>query len=106
VDETRVGCPKKIAPPEVIVTTNTKLGSVTLREARNDMQLILLTALSAFGDSTYTLFISRFKIFENALLAAQKLYEGHDYTIRSAPQAFTTEVLFIDWLKTNFAAHF
>jgi hypothetical protein len=58
--------------------------------------------VSAFGDSTCPVFISKLKTFERALLAAQKLYEGHDYAIRSSPQTFITEVLFIDWIDTIF----
>jgi hypothetical protein len=42
------------------------------------------------------------KTFEKAFLDAQKLYEGHDYPIQSAPRTFITEVLFIDWLDTIF----
>jgi hypothetical protein len=84
VDETRAGCPKKIAPPEVIVTTNMKLGSVKVPKAHDDAQLTLFTAISVFGDSVYPLFISKLRIFEKVLLAAQKLYAAHDYTIRSA----------------------
>jgi hypothetical protein len=64
VDETRVGCPKRIEQPEVIVATNTKPGSVTVPEQRDDAQLTLLTAISAFGDSTCPLFISKLKMFE------------------------------------------
>jgi hypothetical protein len=95
VDGTRVGCPKRIAQPEVIVATNTKPGSVMVPEKRNDAQLTLLMAISEFGDSTCPLFISKLKTFEKAFLAAQKLYEGHCYAIRSAPRTFITEVLFI-----------
>jgi hypothetical protein len=73
VDEARLGCPKRIAQPEVIVATNPKPGSVTVPEERNDAQLTLLTAISAFGDSTCPLFISKLKTFEKALLAPQKL---------------------------------
>jgi hypothetical protein len=102
VDDTRVGCPKRIAQREVIVATNAKLGSVMVPEERDDAQLTLLTAISAFGDSTCPLFSSKLKAFEKALLAAQKLYEGHDYAIRSAPRTFITEVLFVDWLDTIF----
>jgi hypothetical protein len=58
VDEARVGRPKRIAQPEVIVVTNTKPGSVTVPEERDDAQLDLLTAISAFGDSTCPFFIS------------------------------------------------
>jgi hypothetical protein len=48
MDETRVGCPKRIAQPEVIAATNMKPGSVTVPEERDDSQLTLLTAISAF----------------------------------------------------------
>jgi hypothetical protein len=47
-------------------------------------------------------FISKLKPFEKALLAIQKLYQDHDYVIRSARGTFITEVLFIDWLDTIF----
>jgi hypothetical protein len=102
VDETRVRCPKRIAEPEIIVATNPKPGSVTVPEERDDAQLTLLTAISAFRGSTCPLFISKLKRFEKALLVVQKLYEGHDYAIRSAPRTFITEALFIDWLDTIF----
>jgi hypothetical protein len=98
----RVGCPKRVAQPEAIVATNMKPGSVTVREKWDDAQVTLLTAISAFGDSTGPLFISKLKIFEKALLAAQKLYEGHGYAIQSAPQTFIREVLFSDWLDAIF----
>jgi hypothetical protein len=101
-DETMAGCSKKIAQPEVIVATNTKPSSVTVPEERDDAQLTLLTAISAFGDSTRPLFISKLKTFEKALLAAQKVDEGHDYAIRSVPRTFITEILFIDWFDTIF----
>jgi hypothetical protein len=68
MDETRVGCPQRIAQPEVIVATNTKPGSVTVPEERDDVQLTLLTAISAFGDSTCPLFISKLKTFEKHFL--------------------------------------
>jgi hypothetical protein len=61
VDETRVGCPKRIAQPEVIVATNTKLGSVAAPEEQDDAQLTLLMAISAFGDPICPLFISKLK---------------------------------------------
>jgi hypothetical protein len=86
VDETRVGCPKKTTRPGVIISINTKPGSFTVPEERDDTQLTLLTAIAAFGDSTCPLFISKLKTLEKTLFAAQKRYEGHDYAIRSAPQ--------------------
>jgi hypothetical protein len=69
---------------------------VTIPEVRDDTRLTLLTAISAFGDSTRSWFISKRKTFEETLHAAQKLYAGHDYVIRSAPKTFITEFLFID----------
>jgi hypothetical protein len=48
-DETRVGSAKHMSPPEVIVASGTKPGSVTIPEVRDDPQLTLLTAISAFG---------------------------------------------------------
>jgi hypothetical protein len=95
VDETRVGC-----------STDTKPGSITVPEKQDDAQLTLLTAISAFRDSICPLFISKLKIFEKAFLAAQKLCEGHDYAIRSAPRTFITEVISIDSLDTIFCRAF
>jgi hypothetical protein len=69
-DETRVGSAKHISPPDVIATSGTKPGSVTLPEIRDDAQFILLTAISAFGDSTYPYFISNNKMFEKTALGA------------------------------------
>jgi hypothetical protein len=100
VHKARVGCPKRIAQPGVIVAAITKPGSAPVSEERDDSQLTLLTAISAFRGSTCPLFISKLKTFEKALLAAQKLYEGHDYAIQPAPRTFITEVLFVDWLDT------
>jgi hypothetical protein len=36
MDGTRVGCPKRIAQPEVILATNTKPGFVTVPEEQDD----------------------------------------------------------------------
>jgi hypothetical protein len=55
MDDRRAGCQKKVASPEVIVATNTKFDFVKVPEARDDAQLALLTAPSAFGGSTYVL---------------------------------------------------
>jgi hypothetical protein len=68
VDETRVRCPKRVAQPEVIVVTNMKPGSVTVPEEWDEAQLTLLTAISAFGDSTCHIFISKLKTFEKHFL--------------------------------------
>jgi hypothetical protein len=95
--------PKKTSPPEVTPASNTISGSVTLAEVRDDRQLTLLTAISAFEDSTRPLFISKLKTFKKMFLAAQKLYAGHYYVVRSAPKTFITELLFIDWLEKIFS---
>jgi hypothetical protein len=60
-DETRVGSAKHMSPPDVIVANGTKPGSVTIPEIRDDAQLTLLTATSAFGDSTSPYFISKIR---------------------------------------------
>jgi hypothetical protein len=86
----------------VIAASGTKPGSVTLPEIRDDAQLTLLTAISAFGDSTYPDSISKNKTFDKTALEAQQLFEGHDYTIRTSPKTFITETLFIDWIEMVF----
>jgi hypothetical protein len=72
---------------------------VTLPEEKDDAQLPLITAISAFGDSTFPTFRSKNKTFNKTFIAAQKLFEGHDYTVRTAEKAFITEVLFRHWLQ-------
>jgi hypothetical protein len=75
---------------------------VTVADERDDTQLTLLTAISAFGDSIPPMFITNNKTFDETALADQQLYRGHDYVMRTADKTFTTEVLFIDWLHTQF----
>jgi hypothetical protein len=101
-DETRVGCPEKRFPPEVIVAISRKPGTLAIPEVRDNEQLTLLTPISAFGDSTHLLYISKLKTFEKMLPAAQRLYSGDDHVIRSAPKTFIMEILFTDWLQNIF----
>jgi hypothetical protein len=101
-DETRVGAPKKRQLPSVIVSAQTVPGHITVPETLGDSQLTLLTAISAFGDSTLLCFVSKNKTFEKKRLADFEMHEGHDYTITTAPKIFVTEVLFVDWLNTVF----
>jgi hypothetical protein len=68
VDETRVGSAKHMSPSDVIVASGTKPGSVTIPGIRDDAKLTLLTAISAFGDSTDPYFISKNTTFEKQLL--------------------------------------
>jgi hypothetical protein len=75
-DETSVECPKK--------ALNTEPGSVTISEVRDDAQLTLRTAISAFGDSIYLFFISKLKTFDKTLPTAQKPHESHIYSFRPA----------------------
>jgi hypothetical protein len=69
---------------------------------KDNAQLTLITANSAFGDSTVPRFISKNKTVEKASLAVQKLFEWHDYTIRIAEKTLITEVLLINWLQNVF----
>jgi hypothetical protein len=50
-------------------------------EMCDSVQLTLLTAIAAFGDSTYSPFISKLKTFAKTLFIAHRLYNGHDHTI-------------------------
>jgi hypothetical protein len=82
------GVRKGFTQPKVIAATNMKPGSVTAPEEQNDAQSTLLTAISASGDLTCPLFISKLKTFETALLAVQKRDESHACAIRPAPRTF------------------
>jgi hypothetical protein len=91
-----------MSPPDVIVASGTTPGSVTILEIRDNAELTLLMAISAFGDSTYPYFISKSKAFEKTTLEAQQLFEGHDSTTRMSPKTFLTETLFIDGIEMMF----
>jgi hypothetical protein len=91
-----VGSAKHTSRPDIIAASGTKQGSVAIPEIRDDTQVTLLTAISAFEDSTGPHFISKNKAFEKTALGAQQLFEGHDYTVRMAPKTFITEILFSD----------
>jgi hypothetical protein len=53
-------------------------------EEKADAQLTLITAISAFGDSTIPMFMSKSRTFDKVSLATQQLFEGHDCTICTA----------------------
>jgi hypothetical protein len=101
-DEPMVGCSKKTFPLEIIVVTNPKLGSVTIRKARDDAPRTLLTVISAFAVFARGLSFSKPKMLEKMLCTAQKPYAGHDHAIRSASNTFLTELLLIDSLEDVF----
>jgi hypothetical protein len=63
--------------------------------------MTLLKDIPAFGDSIPPLFISKNKTFEAERLTEQELFHDHDYLMRSAEKTFITEVLLIDWLRTQ-----
>jgi hypothetical protein len=67
-DETRVGSAKHMLPPDVIVASGTKPGSVAIPDIRGDAQLAFLMAFSAFGFSTYPYFISKIRRLKKQLL--------------------------------------
>jgi hypothetical protein len=69
--ETRVGIPKKCTSPQVIVAKQTRPRTVTVAKERDDSQLTILTTISAFGDSTPPMFISKNKTFLIEALAEQ-----------------------------------
>jgi hypothetical protein len=75
-DETRLGSAEHISPPDVIVASGTKLGSVTVLENQDDAQQPLLAALSAFGDSTNPHFISKNKTVEKTSSGGSPTIQG------------------------------
>jgi hypothetical protein len=101
-DETQVGISKKYVIPEVIVKEQTRPGTITIAEEHDDSQMTLITGFSAFGYSIPPLFIGKNTIFDAERLAEQSLFHSHDYVMRSAEKTSITEVLFIDWLQTQF----
>jgi hypothetical protein len=66
-DETRIGFAKKCLSPQVILVKQTRLRTVIVSKGRNDSQLTMLTAISAFGDSIPPTFISKNKTFRKGL---------------------------------------
>jgi hypothetical protein len=101
-NETGVGIPKKCHSPQVIVAKQTRPRTVAVPKERDDSQLTMLTAISAFEDSTPPMFISKNKTFRSEALAEQQLYHDYDYIIRNSAKTFMTEVLVVDWLQTQF----
>jgi hypothetical protein len=100
--ETRVSIPKKCASPQVIVAKQTRPRTVTVPKERDDSQLTMLTAFSAFRDSTPPMPISKNKTFLSEALAEHQLYHDHDYVIVNSAKTVMTEGLFIDWLQIQF----
>jgi hypothetical protein len=84
------------------VAKRTRPRSVTVPKEGDDSQLTMLTAISAFGDSTPLIFISKNKTFLSEALAEQQLCHDHDSVIRNSAKTIMSEVLFIDWLQTQF----
>jgi hypothetical protein len=60
-DETCAHSAKHMSLSNVIFASGTKQGSITVPEIRDDAQLIVLTGISALGDSTHPYFISKIK---------------------------------------------
>jgi hypothetical protein len=99
-DETRIGDLKRQEVPRTVASAYAPPGTrVTVSEIGNNAQPTLLSAISAFGDSLLRLFIAKDRAFEKQALTGQQFFEGHDYTIRTAPKTLITEAAFIDWLE-------
>jgi hypothetical protein len=84
------------------VAQQTRPKNVTVPKERDDSQLTMLTPISAFGDSTPLMLISKNKTFLSEALAGQQFYHDHDHVIRNSVKSLMTEVLFIDWLQAQF----
>jgi hypothetical protein len=101
VDETRVGCLTPCVSPKVIVSTKTVPGCVEIPQVQ-DAQLTLVAAISAFGDSTVPMFITKLKTVDKHGLGEEMLLYHHQYVTRSANKMFITKVLFIDHMNQIF----
>jgi hypothetical protein len=77
-NEIRVGSAKHMSPLDVIIASGTKSGPVTIKEIRDDAQLTLLTAISAFGILHIHISFEKFRRSIKTALEAQQLFEGHD----------------------------
>jgi hypothetical protein len=84
IDETQADLPRKAQFPNLIVTASTKPDTVTVAEEKDDTQMTFISTSSGFGDSSFPMFISKNKTFDKTLLEAQKLFERHDCTVRTA----------------------
>jgi hypothetical protein len=94
---------RKTAPPNVIVAASTKSRTVTVPEEKDDAQLTLITVISASGDFTIPMFISKNKTFDKVSLAAQQLFERHDCTIRTAEKLSLLKCFLLTGYKMCFS---
>jgi hypothetical protein len=62
----------------LIVSANTGPGLITVPEIRCDSQVTFLIAISAFGDSIQSLFLSKHNTSEKNRLAEEQSCEEHD----------------------------
>jgi hypothetical protein len=60
VDEKVVNCPKKIYFPRVIVSVDTAPDAVSISAPKDDAQMMMVAAISAFGGATIPLSIMNF----------------------------------------------
>jgi hypothetical protein len=94
---------KKHVALDVIVAKQTPPETVTVTRECNNRHMTLLTAIAAFGDSVPPMSTNKNKTFETERLTEQQLFQSHERGMRSAKKMFITEVLFIDWLQTQFS---
>jgi hypothetical protein len=73
-DETRIESWTKQRPSQVIVAKDTPLGTTTVAAVREDVQLTILTLISAFGDSVPPLIVSKNQACVKHFLAECQLY--------------------------------
>jgi hypothetical protein len=62
-NEMRVDTPQRTAPLNVIGAASTKPGTIIISEEKDDAQLTFITAISAFGDCTFPMLLSKNKLW-------------------------------------------
>jgi hypothetical protein len=92
----RLGPIKLHRAPEVIVAKETRSGTITVPEKRDDTQLTFFTAIQDFGNSIPPLIVSESETYEKSVLAEQNCYENHDYIIRNTQQNIYSQTV-VNW---------
>jgi hypothetical protein len=97
VNEIPVGIAKKQVALDITVAKQAPLGTVTIAEERKDSQMMLVIALSVFGDLVPSMPISKNKTVEAERLAELQLAHGHNYMMRSAVKSLQQQF----WILTG-----
>jgi hypothetical protein len=89
---------KKTAPPNVIVAASTKPGTVIVPEEKDDAHHGNLSFWRPHDSNVHF----ENKTFDKGSVAAQQLFEGHDYTIRTTEKLSSLRCFLLTGYKMRF----